>query len=124
MKHSLLIACLATALFAASASAAGAVTVNGLTIDGQSYGMMLYGGKIGMQEGRVVFLGDRARVYLANGMFYSLRLSNDEIGDPNFIYATAPDGQTYRLQLRGSLPGYAPNQDLGPIRPHPGPGQH
>jgi hypothetical protein len=121
MKHSLLVACLATALFAATASAAGAVTVNGLTIDGQSYGMMLYGGQVGMQEGRVVFVGDRARVYLANGMFYSLRLSNNEIGDPNFIYATAPDGQTYRLQLRGSLPGYSPIQD-SPIRPRPGPG--
>jgi len=122
MKRSLLVACLATVLFTATTSAAGAVSVNGLTIDGQSYSMMLYGGQIGMQEGRVIFMGDRARVYLANGTFYSLRLTNNDIGDPNFIYATAPDGQTYRLQLKGSLPGYGPMQDVGPIRPHPGSG--
>ena len=121
MKHSLLVASIAITLFA-SASAAGAATINGLTIDGQAYGVMVYGQQLGMQEGRVLFLGDRARVYLASGQFVTLRLSGEEIGDPNFIWAKGSDGQTYRLQLKNSLPGYAPMGDVGVPRPHPGPG--
>ena len=93
--------------------AADALTLNGKSLDGQSYGVTLYSSIGGIQDGRVIFIGDRARVYLSNGMFVMLRLQNDEIGDPNFITATGFDGQKYRIQLKGSLPGLGPTGGMG-----------
>jgi hypothetical protein len=125
MKHPIVIACIASVILAASATAAGAITLNGRSLDGEQYGVTLYSSLYGIQEGRVVFLGDHGRVYLSNGMFFTVRLQGDEIGDPNFISATGLDGQAYRLQLKGSLTPFGPSAgdagDVGAVRPHPGP---
>ena len=122
MKHPIFIACVAAAMLCASTVAARAMTLNGMTIDGQSYPVTLYSSAYGIQDGRVVFLGDRARVYLSNGMFFMLRTQGDDIGDSNFISAKGLDGQAYRLQLKGSLSPFGPTDGgLGALAPHPGP---
>jgi hypothetical protein len=124
MRHPIFIAGIAATLLAASAVAADAITLNGKSLDGQPYGVTLYS-SAGIQDGRIIFLGERGRVYLSNGMFLTVRLQGDEIGDPNFISATGLDGQTYRLQLKGSLTPFGPTAgdtgDVGGLRPHPGP---
>jgi hypothetical protein len=120
MRHAIFIFCVAAAMVASSAVAADAITLYGRSLDGQSYGVTLYSNSYGIQEGRVVFLGDRARVYLSNGMFVTLRVQGDEIGDPNFISATGLDGQAYRIQLKGAYFGPTAG-DVGGLRPHPGP---
>jgi hypothetical protein len=122
MRHPIFIFCVAAAMVAAFAIAADALTLDGKSLDGQSYGATLYSSS-GMEDARVIFLGDRARVYLPSGMFLTLRLQSEDIGDPNFISARGFDGQTYRIQLKGSVAGFGPTGDagLGELRPHPGP---
>lgn len=123
MRHPLFISCIVATIVALSAAAADAITLYGNDLDGKMYGVTLYSSAGGIQEGRVIFLGGRARVYLANGMFVTLRLADQDIGDPNFISATGLDGQQYRMQLKGTLTplGPAAGDALGPARPHPGP---
>jgi hypothetical protein len=124
MRHPIFIFCVAAAMVATSAVAADAISLNGNDLDGKSYGVTLYSSVGGIQEGRVIFLGDRARVYLANGMFVTLRLADQDIGDPNFISATSLDGVQYRMQLKGTLTPLGPAAgDAGTpgVRPHPGP---
>lgn len=123
MRHPIFIISVAAAMVVATAVAADAISLYGNDLDGKSYGVTLYSSVGGIQEGRVIFLGDRARVYLANGMFVTLRLADQDIGDPNFISATGLDGQQYRMQLKGTLTplGPAAGDELGGVRPHPGP---
>jgi len=122
VKHPIFISCVVAAMLVGTAVAADAVTLYGKTLDGQSYGATVYG-PLGMQDGRVVFMGDHARVYLSNGMFVTLRLAEGgDIRDPNFISASGLDGQTYRLQLKGSVSGFGSIDDVVGPR-YPGPGQ-